>query len=248
MARRNIFLLDKETSPWPSFFEEFFNETRSVMHFFDNSMEAGKWMDKHSCDVFFAKDELLSQSMIQKLKAHSQIHPNFRFFTLLANPPMASGSIQAHSHAHFEEPLIYAEFQKKLTQQLPHPESLRITMVDDEPEISAALRDYMEGRKQPSFQISTANNGKAGLEMILRDKPDVVLLDVKMPEMTGIEVYRELMRQGLEIPVIIYFDAIFGDEVIELHKIGQPAIVEKGSKESAVSDMMGLILKMAYFG
>lgn len=55
------------------------------------------------------------------------------------------------------------------------------------------------------FKVSTAINGKEGLEVIKQEKPDIVLLDIRMPIMPGDEMLRELRATewGQNIPVLV---------------------------------------------
>ena len=244
MPKRNILLLEKEDSPWPSFLEEFLSDTLSHPHPFSNAAEAGNFFSKNHVDLALLSDPLLSPALIQKLKAHRQVHPNFRIFAVqMDKPPVQFSSYDSI----FTEPLEFLDFQKKITRYLPTPSKLRILMVDDEPEIATSLIDFLKERTSPVIDLECARNGAEGLKIIETRPPDVLILDVKMPVMNGIETYRELKRRDIKFPVIIHFDAVFGDEVVELHKIGSPAIVEKGGHASSVFDMMALILKMYYF-
>jgi len=52
-------------------------------------------------------------------------------------------------------------------------------------------------------RVPTAKDGRAGLEAILRDTPDVVVMDVMMPHMNGIEVCREVRRSGNRVPILL---------------------------------------------
>lgn len=244
MSKRNILLLEKEDSPWPSFLEEFFSDTLSHPHHFSNAAEASTFFSKNSVDMALISDALLSPALIQKLKAHRQTYPDFRIFALqMDKPPVQFSSYDGI----FTEPLEFLDFQKKITRFLPIPEKLRVLMIDDEPEIAVSLTDFLRERTFPEIELELASNGQEGLEKIEKKTPDIIILDVKMPILNGIETYREIKKRGLKFPVIIHFDSVFGDEVVELHKIGSPAIVEKGGHASSVFDMMALILKMIYF-
>ncbi|MFM2181147.1 MAG: hypothetical protein RIR54_441 [Actinomycetota bacterium] len=52
-------------------------------------------------------------------------------------------------------------------------------------------------------RVPTAKDGRAGLEAILRDTPDAVVMDVMMPHMNGIEVCREVRRSGNRVPILL---------------------------------------------
>ncbi len=80
--------------------------------------------------------------------------------------------------------------------------SFRILVCDDEPHILQILRFTLE---KAGYQVATARNGKEALERVTVLRPDLVLLDIMMPEMTGYEVCRK-MREDYrlnQIPVIM---------------------------------------------
>lgn len=76
--------------------------------------------------------------------------------------------------------------------------SAKITLVDDDRNILASVSMALEAE---GYEISTFNDGEAGLQGILEGKPDLVVLDVKMPRMDGLEVLEKL-RETSAIPVI----------------------------------------------
>jgi len=78
----------------------------------------------------------------------------------------------------------------------------KITIVEDDYAILDMYRFKFEHAK---FKVSTAINGKEGLEVIKQEKPDIVLLDIRMPIMPGDEMLRELRATewGQNIPVLV---------------------------------------------
>jgi len=78
----------------------------------------------------------------------------------------------------------------------------RILIIEDEPDLVQTLKDRLERNE---YDIITAENGKAGLEMALREKPDVVLLDVNMPIMDGFAMLEALRKhpEGMNCAVIM---------------------------------------------
>ena len=67
----------------------------------------------------------------------------------------------------------------------------KVLIVEDNPQGLELLEVYMEDL-QPEVTTSSATNGVEALEMISRDKPDLILLDIMMPKMSGFEVCRHL--------------------------------------------------------
>lgn len=75
-----------------------------------------------------------------------------------------------------------------------------IIVIDDEVEMCDLLEDLLTPE---GYQVSTATDPKKGLQMVVKQIPDVVLLDLKMPEMDGFQVLREIKKSNEAVPVII---------------------------------------------
>jgi DNA-binding response OmpR family regulator len=76
----------------------------------------------------------------------------------------------------------------------------RILIVDDEPEMVRGLEDNF---RFEGYQTLSALNGRDGLALALREIPDLILLDIMMPGMSGWDVLKTLRQKGLDTPVII---------------------------------------------
>ena len=76
----------------------------------------------------------------------------------------------------------------------------RILVVEDEPAMVAGLRDNFE---YEGYEVISAQDGVAGLERALADHPDLVVLDVMMPRMSGLDVCKQLKARRPSIPVIM---------------------------------------------
>ncbi|OLD22827.1 MAG: hypothetical protein AUI91_00865 [Acidobacteria bacterium 13_1_40CM_3_56_11] len=74
-----------------------------------------------------------------------------------------------------------------------------ILVVDDEPQIRRVLRATLSSR---GYEIIDAKTGEEGIELVCKNKPDLVLLDVNMPGMGGLEACREI-RRGSNAPIIM---------------------------------------------
>ena len=76
----------------------------------------------------------------------------------------------------------------------------KVLIVEDEPNMVAGLRDNFE---YEGFRVATAMDGVEGLEKALQDSPDLVILDVMMPKMSGLDVCRQLKSKRPSIPIIM---------------------------------------------
>jgi DNA-binding LytR/AlgR family response regulator len=83
--------------------------------------------------------------------------------------------------------------------------TLRTLIVDDEPVARSILREELETLEDVSV-VGEAENGVTALERIAEDRPDLVLLDLQMPVMGGLDVARSL-KQGTPLPVIVIVTA-----------------------------------------
>ena len=75
----------------------------------------------------------------------------------------------------------------------------KILIVDDEPQIVEICSDYL---KAAGYETVTASNGAQGLSLARHEKPDLIVLDLMMPEMDGLDVCREIRRES-NVPIIM---------------------------------------------
>ena len=96
-------------------------------------------------------------------------------------------------------------------------EKKKVLCIEDEKEMIDLIKLILERR---GFEVLGALGGKEGLEVIRREKPDLILLDLMMPEVDGWEVYRQMKadEQVKDIPVIVVTaKAQSIDKVLGLH-------------------------------
>jgi two-component system alkaline phosphatase synthesis response regulator PhoP len=77
--------------------------------------------------------------------------------------------------------------------------SKTILVIDDEPKIAEICRDYLSAA---GFSVTSAGSGPQGLAAARREKPDLVVLDLMLPGMDGLDVCRELRRET-SVPIIM---------------------------------------------
>ncbi len=76
----------------------------------------------------------------------------------------------------------------------------KILIVEDEPNMVAGLRDNFE---YEGYEVISAPDGVAGLERALKEAPDLVILDVMMPRMSGLDVCKQLKSKRPSVPIIM---------------------------------------------
>jgi two-component system, NtrC family, response regulator AtoC len=99
-----------------------------------------------------------------------------------------------------------------------------ILVVDDERLVRWSLQQKLE---QWGYHVSLAEDGASALARIQLDNPDLITLDVKLPDMTGIDVLSELRSRNVQIPVIVI--TAFGviDDAVRSLKLGAYDFIEK---------------------
>jgi len=77
--------------------------------------------------------------------------------------------------------------------------STRILIVDDEPNIVATVAPLLRAR---GYEVFSAMSGRAGLESVDRDKPDLIVLDLGLPDVDGVDVCRQI-RETTNVPILV---------------------------------------------
>ena len=101
----------------------------------------------------------------------------------------------------------------------------RILVVDDDEGVREAIKMTLE---YEGYECLFGRSGQEGLDLIARESPDLVLLDVKMPGMDGLEVLRRMRERGDTIPVIVISGHGTISTAVEATKQGAFAFLEKG--------------------
>jgi len=83
---------------------------------------------------------------------------------------------------------------------MPPPQRASVLIVDDETSIRESLRMVLEFE---GYRIEEAGNGLEALRIVRDRPPDAILLDIRMPEMDGLETLKTLRERGYEMPVLV---------------------------------------------
>jgi two-component system alkaline phosphatase synthesis response regulator PhoP len=90
--------------------------------------------------------------------------------------------------------------QQEQTNHNEEQSRAKILVVEDEPNMVVGLRDNFEFE---GYEVITASDGVEGLERALNESPDLVVLDVMMPRMSGLEVCKQLRAKRASLPIIM---------------------------------------------
>jgi len=101
---------------------------------------------------------------------------------------------------------------------------MKLLIVDDEVEICDFLRSFFEER---DYEVATATSGSEALIQLEKVKPDVVLLDIKMPGMTGIEALEKMKQKSPRTKVIMVTAIETRDRIEECLRLGADNYITK---------------------
>lgn len=80
---------------------------------------------------------------------------------------------------------------------------LNLLIADDEPLVQAGIKSMINWDSYGINIIGTANNGAAAWDMIVEYSPEIVITDIKMPLMSGLDLARKCFEEGMDLPVFI---------------------------------------------
>jgi len=118
-----------------------------------------------------------------------------------------------------------------------------ILVVDDEPKITQIARDYLE---HAGFQVLTASDGKSALAAVRASKPDLIVLDLGLPGMDGLDVTRTL-RKDSELPIIMLTArSEESDKLVGLELGADDYIVKPFSPKELVARVRAVLRRMEH--
>ncbi len=98
--------------------------------------------------------------------------------------------------------MMFGFFKRKPAPQPSEPQGPLVAIIEDEPDLVHILKYTLD---KAGYHVITADNGEAGLNMIHQCRPEIILLDIKMPRMNGYQVLAQLHQDAAlsSIPVIV---------------------------------------------
>src|SRR5215467_14087272 len=114
---------------------------------------------------------------------------------------------------------------------------IRVVVVDDEPMVCAHLRTIL-GSAPDIEVVDEAHDGAAGVEAVTRNRPDVVLMDLRMPVMDGIAAIERIVKLG-DPPVVVVLTTFDADQyVLRALRAGAAGFLVKSTPPE---DLIGLV-------
>lgn len=111
------------------------------------------------------------------------------------------------------------------------PPKAKILTIDDEDIIRESIQAYLE---DSGFAVIHAENGRVGLEVFRRERPDLVLVDLRMPEVDGLDVLAKVTSESPLTPIIVVSGTGVLQDAIEALRLGAWDYVTKPVQDMAV--------------
>jgi two-component system, OmpR family, response regulator len=115
----------------------------------------------------------------------------------------------------------------------------KILVIDDEQSIRNLLDTIL---RRKGYDVVLADSGRKGLEIFRRERPDVIVLDLKMPEMDGLTVLRQIHSLDPKKPVIILTGAGTAEAEQQVRALGVTEYVEKEFSLHLLGDSLKRLL------
>jgi two-component system alkaline phosphatase synthesis response regulator PhoP len=115
-----------------------------------------------------------------------------------------------------------------------------ILIIEDDPSVLTLTRDLL---LTENYQVETAVNVTAGLEAIRRLKPDLLVLDLNLPDGDGLDLCRQLKKEGRDLPVFILTARVSSDDVVAGLEAGAEDYLTKPFNEREFTARVRAILR-----
>ena len=128
----------------------------------------------------------------------------------------------------------------------PNQQEVRILLADDHPIFRDGLKRLLEAEAGLKV-IAEASNGVEAVKLVKQHKPDLLLLDLSMPQQTGIEAIRELGSLGASIRIILLTAAVEKSQIVEALQLGARGVVLKDSATQLLIQAIRVVMSGEYW-
>jgi DNA-binding response OmpR family regulator len=101
---------------------------------------------------------------------------------------------------------------------------MRLLLIEDDEQVAEVLSDAFGSQ---GHEIAIRHTGEEGLVYLTHDRPDAVVLDIRLPKLDGVAVLRQIRARDPNLPVIIMTGLATPGEIAEVRRLGVTEIVEK---------------------
>src|ERR1700677_4254057 len=123
---------------------------------------------------------------------------------------------------------------------------IRIVVADDHPVVRCGVKNML--MYEPGFEVvGEAEDGDVAITQTLELEPDILLLDLQMPRLPGLEAMRAIMTKSPRVKIILLTSTITTQQIIEALQIGARGIVLKDSVAADLAQSLRAVLSGDYW-
>jgi DNA-binding NarL/FixJ family response regulator len=124
--------------------------------------------------------------------------------------------------------------------------AIRVVVADDHPVVRFGVKNMLES--EPGFEVvGEAEDGDVAITETLEREPDILLLDLMMPRLPGLDALRAIMDKSSRVKIILLTSTISTQQIIEALQIGARGIVLKDAAASDLAKSMRAVLSGDYW-
>lgn len=125
-------------------------------------------------------------------------------------------------------------------------EEIGILIADDHPIFRGGLRKLLEA--EPGFRVlGEAADGEQTLKLARQLKPEILLLDIRMPKLSGLEVLRELKTFSIQLRTVVLTAAVEKDQIVQALQLGARGIILKHSATDVLFEGIRCVMAGQYW-
>lgn len=124
---------------------------------------------------------------------------------------------------------------------------MRVVVVDDDKLVCASLKTILETDREITV-VGTGNNGKEAISLYSSLKPDILLMDIRMDIMSGLEAGEEILRTDNKAKILFLTTFADNEYIIKALKIGSNGYIIKQNFESIITSLRAVYIGQSVFG
>ncbi|WP_017414181.1 response regulator [Clostridium tunisiense] len=124
---------------------------------------------------------------------------------------------------------------------------MRVVVVDDDKLVCVALKTILEAEKDISV-VGTGHNGKEAIELYNNLKPDILLIDIRMETMTGLEAAESILTKDKQGKILFLTTFSDNEYIVKALRIGAKGYIIKQNFESIVPSLRAVFMGQSVFG
>jgi DNA-binding NarL/FixJ family response regulator len=124
---------------------------------------------------------------------------------------------------------------------------MRVVVVDDDKLVCASLKTILETDREITV-VGTGNNGKEAISLYSSLKPDILLMDIRMDIMSGLEAGEEILKTDNKAKILFLTTFADNEYIIKALKIGSNGYIIKQNFESIITSLRAVYIGQSVFG